>query len=228
MTALASVRRLTKDDVARYRALRLRAFQESASSFSESFEDEVNQPIEYFQRVMMMRCDDGDGDGDGDGNNDSQEHFTLGAFATAMAAASHPPVSTAVSLSAPVAGRVPGSVAGSGSGSQEDEPVLIGIATFKRDGRSKARHKGYIHTMFVAPEHRGCGIGQSILRQLIEQARSLDGLEQMHLWVLQPHTSAARRMYERVGFVMQGTVVCRDLKIGGVYVDAAYMSLGFS
>lgn len=105
---------------------------------------------------------------------------------------------------------------------------LIAMATFRRDQRSKARHKSYIHTMYVTPEFRGRKMGSVLLAELVESAQSLEGLEQIHLWVLNPETSPARKLYLKAGFVSQGPVVANDLKINGVYVHAEYMTLALS
>ncbi len=168
------IRRIVKSDCEAYRSLRLRAFQESSASFSESYEDEHQKPLEFFRALL----------------GDGPEHFTVGCF------------------------------------SPEEE--LIGIATFKRDQRRKARHKSYIHTMYVAPEYRGQKIAEGILRNLMEAARALPGVEQIHLWVLNPETSPARKLYLKAGFKPQGMVVQNDLFIDGAYVDAEYMTLALN
>jgi GNAT superfamily N-acetyltransferase len=165
------VRRLAKPDCEPYKALRLRAFQESSASFSESYDDECQKSLEFFHALL----------------GDSSEHFTVGSFSTA------------------------------------DE--LSGIATFKRDQRQKARHKGFIHTMYVAPEYRGQKIADGILRNIMETARTMPGLEQIHLWVLNPETSFARKLYLKAGFKPQGPMVRNDLFIDGAYVDAEYLTL---
>jgi ribosomal protein S18 acetylase RimI-like enzyme len=106
-----------------------------------------------------------------------------------------------------------------------DGEKLVGIATLKRDKRSKARHKGFIHTMYVAPEARRRGLAEAMLAAAIERARAMPGLEQLHLWVLNPETSGARPLYLKLGFLAQGPVVRDDLVIDGKYVDAEYMVL---
>ena len=106
-----------------------------------------------------------------------------------------------------------------------DGDQLVGIATLKRDTRSKARHKAFIHTMYVAPSARRHGVAQAMLTNAIERARAMPGLEQLHLWVLNPETSGARRLYAKIGFEAQGPVVRDDLVIDGKYVDAEYMVL---
>jgi ribosomal protein S18 acetylase RimI-like enzyme len=102
---------------------------------------------------------------------------------------------------------------------------LVAVATFKRDKRSKARHKSYIHTMYVVPEFRGRRLGSVLLAEIVESAQEMPGLEQIHLWVLNPETSPAKHLYLKAGFVSHGPVVRNDLKIDGTYVDAEYMTL---
>ena len=168
------IRKLVESDCEAYRVVRLNAFQESSSSFSESYEDECQKPFEFFHALV----------------GESPEHFTLGSF----------------------------------SSSNE----LVGFATFKRDQRRKARHKGFIHTMYVAPKHRGQKIAEDILRNITEIALTMAGLEQIHLWVLNPETSLARKLYLKTGFKSQGPMVRNDLIIDGIYIDAEYMTLALT
>lgn len=165
------LRLLNASDVGNYRDMRLRALQSSTMSFSESYEDEARNDLNYFASCMGL----------------SSEHFTVGFF--------------------------------------DQNQQLIGVATFKRDQRSKARHKSYIHTMYVDPSHRNQKIGARILSDLIQRAKEMSSLEQIHLWVLNPEISAARHLYAKNGFIGQGTIVRRDLKINGIFVDAEYMTL---
>ena len=99
---------------------------------------------------------------------------------------------------------------------------LVGFVKFRRDKRSKARHKSMIHAMYVAPVYRGQQIGKQLVDELLSRVKQLKGLEQIHLWVLHAHTSAAD-FYKKCGFISQGTLVKNDLKIGDRYVDAEYM-----
>jgi GNAT superfamily N-acetyltransferase len=171
MTTMAlGIRKLERSDCEAYRALRLQALQESSRSFSDSYEDELQKPPDYFRGLM----------------GEGPEHFTVGCFSSAD---------------------------------------LVAIATYKRDQRRKARHKSFIHTMYVAPEFRGQKIGRNLLGTLIQEARALPGVEQIHLWVLSPETSPARKLYLSAGFRPQGAVVKDDLLIEGRYVDAEYLTL---
>ena len=99
---------------------------------------------------------------------------------------------------------------------------LIGLVKFRRDLRSKARHKSMIHAMYTDPFYRNHGIGKNLIKNLLKKVALISGLEQIHLWVLHSETSAAE-FYKRCGFEGQGTLVKADLKIGDTYVDAEYM-----
>lgn len=166
------IRQLSSGDADTYRALRLESFQESPLSFSESYEDECERPIDDYARELTVM-------------GDPPEWFILGAFAG---------------------------------------DTLVGFVKFRRDQRSKARHKSMIHAMYTTPERRGQGIGKQLVSALLNRVRSIAGLEQIHLWVLHADTSASE-FYRKCGFESQGTRVKKDLKIGDVYVDAEYMVL---
>ena len=99
---------------------------------------------------------------------------------------------------------------------------LVGFVTFKRDRRWKARHKAMIHAMYVHPEYRQHHVGAALMKEIIDRARAMPGLEQMHLWVLHGDAPASG-FYKKAGFESQGTLVKNDLKINGQYVDAEYM-----
>ena len=104
---------------------------------------------------------------------------------------------------------------------------LAGFVKFRRDRRSKARHKSMIHAMYVARAHRKRGLGKDLVDEVIARARQLDGLEQSHLWVLHsPASTSASEFYAKCGFQSQG-IVRKDLKINGQYVDVEYMVMYF-
>ncbi len=99
---------------------------------------------------------------------------------------------------------------------------LIGFVKFRRDQRRKARHKSMLHAMYIDPDYRGMGLGKILLNELLVRVMRLEGLEQIHLWVLHADSSAPG-FYKKCGFESQGTLVKKDLKINGVYVGAEYM-----
>ena len=103
----------------------------------------------------------------------------------------------------------------------DDKGKIQGFVRFKRDQRQKARHKSMVHSMYITPEFRGRGVGKLMMENVIERAKSLRGLEQIHLWVLH-HDSSASGFYRKLGFEQQGPLVRKDLKAGNIYVDAEY------
>ena len=109
-------------------------------------------------------------------------------------------------------------------GAYDDQDNLVGFVKFRRDRRSKARHKSMIHAMYVDPSVRSHGVGKLLVDKVIELALAQSGLEQIHLWVLHSEKSkSAAAFYRRCGFVSQGPKVNQDLKVGDTYIDAEYM-----
>jgi GNAT superfamily N-acetyltransferase len=102
------------------------------------------------------------------------------------------------------------------------ENELTGFVTFTRDARSKAKHKGFLQAMYIKPGYRKTGLGSDLLQAMEEEILPLNGLEQIHLWVLVSETNAVS-FYEKAGFICQGPVVKQDLKLNNQYVDAMYM-----
>ncbi len=103
------------------------------------------------------------------------------------------------------------------------EKNLIGIVAFYREEASKTRHKGYVVSMYVAPESRGLGAGKALMQALIARARQIEGIEQLHLAVVTTN-SVAYQLYRSLGFEVYGTEP-RALKSGGEYWDEYLMVL---
>ncbi len=106
-----------------------------------------------------------------------------------------------------------------------DQNKLIGFVKFRRDQRSKARHKAMIHAMYVHPDFRKKNIGKQLIHELLVYAKKLQGLEAIHLWVLHANGKSAADFYRSCGFMGQGPLVKQDLKINDVYIDAEYMTM---
>ncbi len=107
-------------------------------------------------------------------------------------------------------------------GAFEDER-LVGIVGFFRESGTKGQHKGYIISMYVAPEQRGSGVGKALVTEAIAQARTIPGLEQLLLAVVTTNT-AARRLYLSLGFEVYGTEP-RALRQDDQYWDEELMIL---
>lgn len=101
------------------------------------------------------------------------------------------------------------------------EGALTGNVTFGREQYAKVQHKGYIVGMFVAPEHRGQGLGRALMEAAIARARALPGLEQITLAVVTTN-EAARALYSSLGFASYG-LERHALKQDGRYYDEDLM-----
>ncbi len=108
-------------------------------------------------------------------------------------------------------------------GAFAENGTLSGIVTLVRESGIKTSHKGNIYGMYVASEARGQGVGRLLLRELIERARSLEGLERIGLAVVSDN-EPARKLYGSLGFVVYG-VEKHALKYNGQYYDEDYMVL---
>lgn len=102
-----------------------------------------------------------------------------------------------------------------------EEDRLVGVVTFRREQRIKTRHKGSVTGMFVAQEARGKGVGRALMAALIDEARGIEGLEQMNLDVFTAST-AARQLYLSLGFEVCGLERHAD-KVGDAYYDSELM-----
>ena len=103
------------------------------------------------------------------------------------------------------------------------ESCLVGIVYFRRDEGSKNKHKGRILGMYVQPESRGLGVGKALLQEVITQANSLSGLEQLHLMVVTTN-DASRSLYRSMGFKVYGTLL-EAMKVDERYWDEELMVL---
>jgi RimJ/RimL family protein N-acetyltransferase len=94
---------------------------------------------------------------------------------------------------------------------------LVGVVTFMREQKTKLRHKGNVVAMYVTPSERGKGIGKCLLEELIERAKKLNGLEQLHLTVV-ANNEAAVQLYRSLDFEVYGTER-NAMKFEGQYWD---------
>ncbi|WP_407850309.1 N-acetyltransferase family protein [Bordetella petrii] len=98
---------------------------------------------------------------------------------------------------------------------------LCGTAGIYLEQGRKTRHKGTIVGVFVHPEARGAGLGQALVRELIDYATGrLDTL----LLTVEASNTAAYALYRKLGFESYGREP-RALKIDGRYYDEILMAL---
>ncbi len=86
-------------------------------------------------------------------------------------------------------------------GAFEDQR-LAGIVSFQREGRDrgKLRHKGLLFRMYVDAQFRGKGVGQALIKALLERVATLGDVEQINLTVVSSNP-VAKKLYEKFGFV---------------------------
>lgn len=104
-----------------------------------------------------------------------------------------------------------------------DGEKLAGIVGFIHQERQRARHRGEVVQMYVDASYRGQHLGESLLRGLLNQVFSLEGVEQAQLSVV-AHNRAAIRLYERIGFRTFG-IQPNYFKVGAHYYDQQFMQL---
>lgn len=99
---------------------------------------------------------------------------------------------------------------------------MTGTAGFFRRPNNKERHKGHIWGVYVRPESRGKGFGSALMKEIVDRARAIKGIEQITL--VASANLPAQRLYESVGFESYG-IEPHSLKIGNEYVDDVLMVL---
>lgn len=77
--------------------------------------------------------------------------------------------------------------------------------------------------MYVKPEKRGNGIGKNLLLTVIENAKNIDGIEQIYLTVVTSNVSA-KQLYSSSGFRVFDKDK-RALKMNNKYYDEEHMIL---
>lgn len=100
---------------------------------------------------------------------------------------------------------------------------LVGMIGFFREPRAKNAHRGNVVSVYVVPEARGLGISSRLLEAVLNHARHLTGVLQIHLTVTTTNTVAIRA-YDRAGFVRYGRVPRADM-LDGEPIDNDLMVL---
>jgi RimJ/RimL family protein N-acetyltransferase len=104
-----------------------------------------------------------------------------------------------------------------------DQGRLIGITGFNRMARQRAMHRGEIVQVYVDSDYRGQNLGEKLIRQALDYAFHLEGIEQVQLSVIAGNQTAMR-LYEKLGFKTFG-VQPRYFKVGDTYMDQQFMQL---
>ena len=104
-----------------------------------------------------------------------------------------------------------------------DSGTLIASAGLMRGRHAKSAHKADIWGVYVSPAHRGRGVGRRLLEAVLRRAGDIAGVDIVHIAVTSA-APAARRLYERAGFVGWGTEP-DALRHAGQSVDEYHMLL---
>lgn len=102
-----------------------------------------------------------------------------------------------------------------------DGDGMVGVAGLSFESRSKAQHKASLFGMYVPAPFRGLGIGGALVATVLEHARARPEVTLVQLTVTDGN-AAARRLYERFGFVAFG-VEPFAVAVDGGYVSKVHM-----
>jgi GNAT superfamily N-acetyltransferase len=106
-----------------------------------------------------------------------------------------------------------------------DGERLLGKLTVDALPYPSLAHTFWVHAVYVHPDARGSGASAALMRAAVDAAAA-KGARRIALWVNQRNV-AARRFYERFGFVMTGCIP-GGIAVGGDLVDDVLMSLDLS
>jgi ribosomal protein S18 acetylase RimI-like enzyme len=98
---------------------------------------------------------------------------------------------------------------------------LVSCAGFYSLNSAKTKHRGVILGMYTRPECRGQGIASSLIKTIINHAKSR--VAQLHLTCVTSNLGAVA-FYQKQGFKIYGTEP-RALKIGDTFFDEHLMIL---
>ncbi len=88
---------------------------------------------------------------------------------------------------------------------------LIGTASYGESRTPEYKGQGEIYSIYFLPEYIGKGYGERLMSAVLSELKALD-YKSTFLWVLEDNI-AARRFYEKTGFVCSGEV--KEAEIGG-------------
>lgn len=112
----------------------------------------------------------------------------------------------------------------------DDRDVLVAVvgdavagyvATGPATPLASSAHNVLVNGLAVDPAHRGSGVATALLEGAVARARA-DGARKVSLRVL-GHNTAARRLYEQLGFVVEG-VLRDEFLLDGELVDDVLMA----
>lgn len=103
------------------------------------------------------------------------------------------------------------------------ENKLVGVMTLSKEDLEKMCHKVNLFAVYVTPRMRGQKIGDALLKEVIQAAKQLPGVEKINLTVVTTNKSAIY-LYEKQGFKTYG-LETKAMKSGDIYLDEQLMSM---
>jgi len=94
---------------------------------------------------------------------------------------------------------------------------LIGVVTLLREKAEKIQHRANIFAMYVTPKKQGAGVGEALLTEAINKAKSIEAIEKINLSVVASN-EPAKKLYSKLGFKVFG-IEEKAMKLNGVYLD---------
>lgn len=101
------------------------------------------------------------------------------------------------------------------------DTALVGVAGVGREEGLKERHRAFVRSMFVEPNHRRKGIGRQLVLHVLAFAESMPGVLQVTLAVTADNVAAVS-LYEACGFRQYGRAP-EALFVNGEYYDEVLM-----
>lgn len=106
-------------------------------------------------------------------------------------------------------------------GAFNEENKMIGVIGLHRERRIKLRHKATIWGMYVSKEYRKKRFGKLLLFEVLNIAKSMEGLEQLNLCVVSSNIKA-KNLYESMNFETYA-IEKNAIKFDNKYFDEEYM-----
>ncbi|EKD58477.1 MAG: Acetyltransferase [uncultured bacterium] len=103
---------------------------------------------------------------------------------------------------------------------RECQEIFAMAAAYQEDGE-KMKHIAYVWGVYVKKDYRGKGMGQKMMEALLDEIYAIGEIEKVDLNVNTSQIGAVR-LYEKLGFVIAGTLH-RELKVDGRYYDEHVM-----
>ena len=100
------------------------------------------------------------------------------------------------------------------------QQAVVGFLEFENGSRRRTHHAG-MFSIFIRREWRGCGLGTSLIEQLLEWSIASPLIEKVTLAAFSTNERAIA-LYTRLGFQVEGRCPA-DMKIGNRYIDSVLM-----